>query len=104
MLKLFKLDVSVFLTLFLPVFLLKHSYDFTKHPMIDKFWFSGSNCSYLLLFIFYRAFKKNSDKTQLAEIGDTCAQSLPTIFAILTHVCKHHIHMCVALLLSLPLL
>lgn len=40
-----KLNVSVFLTFFLPVFLLKQSYDFTKHPMFDKFWFSGINFS-----------------------------------------------------------
>lgn len=43
--KMLKLDVSVFLTFSPPVFLLKHSYDFTKHPMFDKFWYSGSSFS-----------------------------------------------------------
>lgn len=97
--KMLKLDVSVFLTFFLPVFLLKHSYDFTKHPMFDKFWFSGSNFSKTLVagaFYFYRTFRKSSDKTQLAAIGGTCAKSLLIIFAPLTHVCKHHIHLYMA--------
>lgn len=44
------------------------------------------------IFYFYRAFKNSSDKTQLAAIGGICAQSLSTIFAILTPVCKHHVH------------
>lgn len=43
--KMLKLDVSVFLTFSPSVFLLKHSYDFTKHPMFDKFWYSGSSFS-----------------------------------------------------------
>lgn len=47
--KMLKLNVSAFLTFFLPVFLLKQSYDFTKHPMFDKFWFSGSNFSKALV-------------------------------------------------------
>lgn len=71
--------------------------------MFGKFWFSGSNFSEALVaaFCFYRVFKKNCDKNQLEAIGGTCAQSLPIILAILTHVCKHYVHMYVALLLSL---
>lgn len=44
------------------------------------------------IFYFYRAFKNNSDKNQLVAIGGICAQSLSIIFAILIHVCKHHVY------------
>lgn len=93
-----KLDVSVFLIFSFPVFLLKHSYDFTKSKltMFGKFWFSGSNFSEALVaaFYFYRIFKKNCDKNQLAAIGGTCAQSLPIILAILTRLQTLCTHVC----------